>query len=181
MNKSILGLIFLALMASTPLAAYELKRNDWLLRGVTGASINVVREDSASRRTPGAGGMVGAEVEYVFDAGWSFTGAVRPVFAPDFVDLGFGLGAKYRWTTAAAPFIPYASLSLTPAVLIPVSASGSSHFNLGIRPSLGCDYFVMRDLALGLEAALEPSYLFGSGFRSLELTIDIVLGVTWRI
>jgi hypothetical protein len=178
--KTYLRLILPFLILASSASAYDLQPGNWLIRGVIGGSINVVREDSASRPTPGAGAMVGFETEYMFDQNWTVLGAIRPVFAPGFVDLGFGLGAKYRWTDVGIPFIPFASVALTPAILIP-TGDAKSHFNLGLRPSIGCDYFVMRDLAFGLEAALEPSYLFGSGYRSVELSIDILLGITWRL
>ena len=179
MMKNYIGLFGLCSLFAFSASAYDLRPGDWLIRGVTGASINVVREDTVTTTTPGAGAILGVEAEYMFDNFWAVTGAIRPVVAPGFVDLGFGIGAKYRWTSVVAPFIPYASIAITPAVLIPTDIGGA-HFNLGLRPTIGCDYFVMRDLAMGFEVAMEPSALFGA-IRRFELSIDIMFGIAWRI
>ena len=164
------------LLFSSTLGAYDFNPGDFLVRGVLGSSVNVVHADG----TPDAGMVLGLEAEYMLAPKVSLTGAIRPVLSGGFIDLGFGIGAKYRWTREVLPFIPYVSVAMTPAFLIPTHAGQSMHFNWGLRPTAGCDYFVMRDLAVGLELALEPSYLFGSSGKNLEVSVDALLGITWR-
>jgi hypothetical protein len=179
--KKVCFLFLIGSFYTSSLLAYEINPGDWLLKGVVGPSINLIHEDTATRATPGAGATLGLELDYMFDNSWSVSGAIRPMLAPGFIDLGFGIGAKYRWTQLDMPFIAFASVSITPAILIPVNNPGTAHFNLGLRPTAGCDYFVMRDLSVGVELAVEPSILFGSSYhRRIELTVEMLVGATWR-
>ena len=161
--------------------AYEFSTGKVFIRGVVGPTVNVVRfDDDANKATPGAGLVIGVETEYVINNPWSVIGGVRPSFTPGYVDLGFGIGAKYRWSDLEVPLIVSASGELTPAVLIPTS-TGSSHFNLGVRMSAGVDYFLMSDLAVGLQVAVEPSLLWNAPIRSLEASIEFLAGMMYRI
>ena len=181
-NMKKIGFFFLfSLFYTTSLLAYEINAGNWLLKGVVGPSINLIHEDTTTRETPGAGAILGLELDYMLDNSWSVGGAIRPMLTPGFIDLGFGIGAKYRWTQLEMPLIPFVSVSITPAILIPVNGPGTAHINLGLRPTVGCDYFVMRDLSVGVELALEPSILFGSSYhRRIELTVEALAGATWR-
>ena len=180
MKKNLLIVIFCLLGASS-VGAYDFTAGDFLLRGFGGGSINVIHEDGKSERTPGAGGIFSLDLEYMLTEAWSVSGSIRPMFAPLFVDLGFAAGVKYRFTNNSVPFIPYIGAALNPAALIPINV-GRGHFNLGLRALGGCDYFLMRDLAFGIELALEPSYVIsGAKYRKFELTVDVLVGLTWRI
>jgi hypothetical protein len=180
LSKNGLLLIFAAAPLFLPLAAhaYSIKGGELLVRPVLGASVNVSRFSAATRATPEGGLLVGVDLDYAIDENWGVTGGLRPVFAPDFVDAGLLVGGKYRVTQLQAPFIPYGALALTTAAGFP-TRNGDLHFNLGLRPAFGIDYFVMRDLAVGLEVGWDASGLFWPAM-ALEVSSEALLGVTWR-
>lgn len=177
MKKIIVLLCLLAL----PGFAYEYKANEWLIRGVLGGAVYFVQDNSTRL---GAGSILtGVEAEYLLSPRFSVTGAFRPLFATNSMSLGFGAGVKYRFADKDVPIVPFVSVALTPSVFIPTSTSGpKSHFNLGLRPTAGFEYFVARDLALGIEAALNPSFVMGSGTsRTMEASFEVLAGATWRL
>jgi hypothetical protein len=169
--------IVAALLLST--AAYTVSPGDLLVRPVVGASVNVVRLKAATRDTPQGGMLLGVDLDWSFDGAWALTTAFRPVFSSDYVDANLGVGAKYRVIQLNAPFIPYASLMATTAVGGPMGF-GDLHVNAGLRLAGGVDYWVMRDLAVGLEMAAETSHLFVP-IGQPEVSTEILAGVTWRL
>jgi hypothetical protein len=124
--------------------------------------------------------MLAAEAEYVVSQPWSLIGGFRPTFSAGSIDLKFGAGAKYRWADLGMPIILYSALELTPAVLLPTNGA-STHFNIGLRPSFGLDYFVMGDLVLGAQLALDPSFLVTDRFRGFEASIEFLFGIMVKI
>lgn len=183
LKQTFLTAIFATLLFSSvheDALAYEFEPGDWFLRPIVGARINVIRFDTATRETPGAGMVIGAQGDYMVDISWGVSGELRSVFSPGFVSLGLSGGIKYRFLQTEAPFIPYVATYLTTGFLFPTQ-TGSFHFNLGLRPCGGLDYFIMRDLAVGLEVGFEPSVMFMSSETKFELGIDTLLGVTWRL
>lgn len=170
-------MIVAALLLST--AAYTVSPGDLLVRPVVGASVNVVRLKAATRDTPQGGMLLGVDLDWSFDGAWALTAAFRPVLSSDYVDANLGVGAKYRVIQLNAPFIPYASLMATTAVGGPVGF-GDLHVNAGLRLAGGVDYWVMRDLAVGLEMAAETSALFVP-ITQPEVSTEILAGVTWRL
>ena len=161
------------------LAAYTVEPGDILVRPVVGASVNVMRQSAATRATPQGGMVLGVDVDWSFDGALSLAGAFRPVLSPNYLDGNLGIGAKYRVVQLNAPFLPYGSLMATTALGGPLGA-GDVHFNLGARLAGGIDYFVMKNLAVGLEMAAELSQLFGAVARP-EASTEILAGVTWRL
>lgn len=164
---------------AAPASAYSVQGGDVLVRPVVGASVNVLRLDVATRETPPFGMLLGVDVDYSFTGDWNVTAGLRPVLAPGFLDTGLLLGAKYRWVQLQAPFIPYASAALSTALGFPLGY-GDVHVNAGGRVAVGVDYFVLRDLAVGLEVGAEASGLF-TPIGALEVTTDALIGLTWRI
>ncbi|MBH1988964.1 MAG: hypothetical protein I8H75_05210 [Myxococcaceae bacterium] len=159
--------------------SYEYKPGDWLLHAVLGRSVTFVRDDAT---TIGQNILAGLEGEYMLSPRWSVTAAIRPTFGESAVLFGLGVGGKYRWIHAQTPLVPFAAFALTPSFYIPTVDGFKGHFNLGFRPSGGFEYFVSRDLSLGLEAALTPSFVFGGNTRNtLEASIEVLAGATWRI
>ena len=100
------------------------------------------------------------------------------MFSPGFVDVGVGIGAKYRVLQLEAPFIPFATAQVTSALGGPLGY-GDTHFNVGLRLAGGVDYFVMRDLAVGVEIGTEASALLAP-LPAAEWTTEALVGVTWR-
>ncbi len=178
MNKVVVVVAAVFALAASDAGAYTVTAGDVLIRGVTGASVNVARLEVATKATPPAGLLLGADIDWSFDGPWAATASVRPVFAPGFVDVGIGVGARYRFLQLEAPFIPWASATLTTAVGGPLGY-GDVHFNLGARVGGGIDYFVMRDLAVGVEIGTEVSALL-TPLPAPEWTTEALVGVTWR-
>lgn len=171
-------MIVAALLLST--AAYTVEPGDVLVRPVVGASVNVLRLPAATRATPQGGMVLGVDVDWSWDGALSLAGAFRPVLSPNYIDGNLGIGAKYRVVQLNAPFLPYASLMLTTAVGGPLGA-GDVHVNpVGLRVGGGVDYFVMRNLAVGLEMAAEVS-LLAAPLVQPEASTEILAGVTWRL
>ena len=105
--------------------------------------------------------------------------SLRPTLSPGFVDTNVGVGAKYRVLALDAPFIPFAMAQVTTALGGPLGY-GDVHWNVGARLGGGVDYFVMRDLAVGVEIGSEFSVL-AVPLLAPEWTTEVLLGVTWRL
>lgn len=176
------GFAFIVIcLCSASAFSYEFATEKIFIRGVVGPTINVVRYDlNPADATPGAGLMIGVEAEYVVSKPWSLIGGFRPAFAPGFVDVGFGFGGKYRWDDFDIPINVSTGLELTPSILVPTS-NVDSHFNLGLRASLGVDYFVMSNIVLGAQVAFDPSILMNQSMRSFEASIEFLFGVMYKI
>lgn len=174
-------MIVAALLTSLTLsmAGYTVEPGDMLLRPVAGASVNVIRLKAATRDTPQGGMLLGVDFDWSFDGAWALTTAFRPVVSSDYVDANLGVGAKYRVIQLNAPFIPYASLAATTAVGGPMGF-GDLHVNAGLRLAGGVDYWVMRNLAVGLELGGELSHLFVP-IAQPEFSTEALVGVTWRL
>lgn len=181
MTRTLVTIVGIAagLLSSAPAAAYTVRPGDLLVRPVAGASVNVVRFAGATRATPQGGMLLGVDVDWSFDGALAFTGALRPVVSPGFLDMNLGLGAKYRLVQLGAPFLPYASAMLTSAVGGPFGY-GDLHWNEGLRLAGGVDYFVMRDLAVGLEMGVEGTYML-SPMPGPEVSTELLAGVTFRL
>jgi hypothetical protein len=126
--------------------------------------------------------LTGFEFDYVLRPQWSIGAGIRPMFGTNVVVLGFTAHGKYRFVNKDMPLVPYLSFAIAPSFMIPTRSNFNSHFNLGFRPAVGFEYFVARDLALGLEAGMTPSFLFGKGTsNTMEATFEVLAGVTWRL
>ena len=164
---------------AAPAQAYTVKGGDVLVKGVAGASVNVARLDVATKATPPAGLGLGADVDWSFDGAWSLAVSLRPVLSPGFVDGNVGIGARYRMLQLDAPFVPFAVAQVTTAVGGPMGY-GDLHVNVGARVGGGVDYWVMRDLAVGVEIGTEGSALL-TPLVAPEWSTDALVGVTWRL
>src|SRR3989338_7646060 len=133
MKKFVLILIFSACSAS----AFEYKTEQWLFRGSLGNTVYFIADDTTQIAQ---NILASVELEYMLSQRWSIDGAFRPLFAKDRISLGFGVAAKYRFVSKELPIVPFISLGLTPAVLIPTNLYYTAHFNLGIRSSAGLEY-----------------------------------------
>lgn len=168
----------LATFGAASARAYTVQPGDVLVRPVVGASVNVLRFPAATRATPQGGMVVGVDVDYVFDGPFALTAALRPALSPNYVDGNLGVGVKYRVVQLNAPFLPYGSFMATTALGGPLGA-GALHLNLGGRLAGGVDYFVMRNLAVGVEIAAEATGLLTPVLQP-EASTEVLAGVTWR-
>jgi hypothetical protein len=180
MRSVVAAVVVVAAMGgAAPAHAYTVKGGDVLVKGTTGASVNVARLDVATKATPPAGLSLGADVDWSFDGSWSLALSLRPVLSPGFVDGNVGLGARYRLLQLDAPFIPFAVAQVTTAVGGPMGY-GDVHVNVGARVGGGVDYWVMRDLAVGVEIGTDASALL-TPLVAPEWSTDALVGVTWRL
>ena len=166
-------------LLSTSAAAYTVKPGDLLLKPVTGASINVARLNVATKATPPAGMVLGADLDWSFDGNWSLMTSLRPALSPGFVDVNLGVGARYRLLQLDAPLIPWASAQVVTAVGAPLGY-GDAHVNVGARVGGGVDYFVMRDVAVGVEVGSEFTALVAPLLAG-EASTEVLIGVTFRL
>ncbi len=175
--------IFVALCGlSLPSFAYQLQATEWLVKPTMGGRINVVTaERNTPQASPGGGFLIGADLEYMVDKSTSAILEFHPFFASGFIEVGFGVGAKYRFDGNDIPLIPYGAATVTFGWLLPTMAGPSTHFNMGLRPAIGLDYFVTRDMAIGLEFGCQPTLVLISGTASFDLSLDVLLGMTWRL
>ena len=176
MKKLALILSLLSVQAS----AYEFKAGEIWIRGLLGETVYFAQDRQTSIQTGAI--EVSMEVDYMLDSAWSLGATFRPAFAVNRVVLGFGAHGKYRMVKKDFPVVPYASFGVIPSFMIATDTNGKSHFNLGLRPAGGLEYFVSRNLALGLEAGVTPSFVFGGKTTNMmEATFDILFGATWKI
>lgn len=174
-------ILFLVAMLGSSASAYEFSTGKLFLRSVMGPLIHAARFDAiASEATPLAGFVMGIEGEWIVQRPWSLVGAFRPTFASGAIELGMGAGVRYRWDDLGMPLIINASLQLTPSVLVPFG-DGMNHFNLGLRHSVGFDYFLMRDLVVGAEFAFDPSWLMTEKIKSFEASVEILASLMVKI
>lgn len=171
-------LLVTATLASSSARAYTISAGDMVLRPVAGASINVLRLEVATRETSPGGLVLGLDFDYSFDGPWNVTAMFRPSMWPGYVDTQAGVGVKYRVVQLDAPFIPYGSAMVTGALGGPLRY-GAPHVNFGTRLAAGVDYFVMRNLAVGVEAGVEGSVLFWPLLWP-ETSAELLAGVSWR-
>lgn len=177
--RRLLGLTLFCLgFAAPPVSAYRVDAGDWVLRPVAGASVNVLRLNVATRETPVAGMITGLDIDYGLQGPWGLSAGLRPVLAPDFIDMGAHLGAKYRWLQLDAPLLPYLGAGLALAAGVPLGY-GDVHFNTGLRLAAGADYYVTRHFAVGFEVGTEISWLW-TPLAAFELSQEALLGLSWR-
>jgi hypothetical protein len=177
MNKIITYLFFILCI---DLFGYEIHEKNMFLRPELGANINVLRITDNNYYTPQALMVIGLQYEYVLIPQISIITGIKTDFVADFVGLEFIGGAKFRPFIFDFPLMPYVSIALTPAFLFPINGS-DIHFNLGLRPSIGVDYFFIRDLALGLEVMFNPSVAFVANKTYAEVSTGVLLGFMCRI
>ncbi|MCP4500172.1 MAG: hypothetical protein GY822_09455 [Deltaproteobacteria bacterium] len=167
-----------ALFFTSSASAYTFDGGDLALKVNAGAGVNLLHADVATKRTPGAGMLFTLDVDYAITGPLHVIASVRPQASSNFVDLGVGAGIAYRVVQLEAPFVPYASAMVTPAFGVPFG-HGDVHLNIGTRLGVGVDYFIMRQLFVGMELAVEGS-LMAFPLLFPEITTEVLLGVGWR-
>ena len=179
MNRFVASVVVVVAFCAGSADAYTVAPGDMLVRAVTGASVNVARLDVATKATPPAGLVLGVDLDWSIDGPLAFAASLHPVLSPGFVDANLGLGVKYRALQLEAPFIPFLIAQVTTAVGGPLGY-GDLHFNIGGRVGAGVEYFVMRDLAVGVEIGTELSALL-TPLNAAEWSAEALVGVTWRL
>ncbi len=157
-----------ALLISTSLLAYRIETGDVYVGAGVGVNVNVARFDSPNK-TPGAELPLVASLDYVWEKNWGVFASVLPTFSPGSVGFGLRAGAKYWFKFIDAPLYPYASLALAPSFLIPFKTA--NHFNLGISPGVGVNYFIMAKFIVGAHLHVNPALAFADGEKKFEFAV----------
>jgi len=171
-------LSFVCFTSSNPAAAYTVQTGDQMVKASLGVSSNFMRYEVVTKDTPANLLLTGVNYEYAFDGPWNAVGHFMPGFADGFIDFRLGAGAKYRLIQLDMPLIPYAQAELTTAFGVPTRYQ-ELHFNLGMRTAVGVDYFVMRQLAVGIELGWELSGLLSPEIAP-EMSAEGLFCLGWK-
>lgn len=175
------GLMAACLLLNQSLFAYDFLPGDWFVLPQVRATINGVRyTEESNGKTPAAGFMFGADLDYMFDENIAIYGSFLPYVATDTIDFGFGAGVRYRNIEWLNPVIFYATGGLMFSLMVPFD-DGKLHTNFGLRMGAGLEYFVLRNLALDFSIDFVPSVLLVGGRTHFELAINPGIGVLIRI
>ena len=170
---------FLTWIFSLALFSSEFQRGKYLLHGSAGELIYFLQDPTTKIQNAA---LVQVGFEYLLCPQWSIGAALRPLFAADRFGMGLAANAKYRFLNQTSDFVPFVGLGIIPSVLVPTNLYGTVHFDLGVRPSTGFEYGLMPDLAFYVETAVIPNLLFGTGtIRNLEVSFELLAGITWRL
>ncbi|MEM7402693.1 MAG: hypothetical protein AAF310_01560 [Myxococcota bacterium] len=170
----------ICLLFAQPLRAYDVAAGDWFLRPVAGWGINAIRVQDVGSESPSSSMILGLDAEYAPHRSWGVIAGLRPAFAAGAMEIATLGGGKYRFQLQV-PFVPYVSTAAVLSFLIPFESGRSAHTNLGVQPAVGFDYFVLHDLAVGLDVAVRPSVAFAGGKSHFEMAVQLLLGITWRL
>lgn len=160
--------------------SYRFEVGEFYVGGGFGANINVARYEVAGKMTPRAEVPLLVNLDYVFDHNFNFFGSFVPQFGSGSVNFLFRAGAKYRINFADAPYVAYVSLALTPSFLLPTS-SEPTHFNLGLSPGVGLNYFIMSKFMVGAHVHFNPSVAFVDGDKKFEFSVMPFFDVSLRV
>lgn len=177
MMKRILMMIMLAF--SIPSLSYRIEGGEYYVGGGFGATINVARFNDLLKVTPGVELPLVMNLDYALDKNWGVFGSAIPQFSVGSVRFLFRGGAKYWFNSFDAPFVPYVSLALTPSFLIPAGAP--NHFNIGLSPGAGLNYFVLANFLVGGHIHFNPSIAFADGDKKFEFSVMGYFDVTLRL
>lgn len=173
-------LVALLLITVWPALAYRIESGQYYVGGGFGANVNVVRFDVAPRNTPKAEMPLLVNLDYAIDQNFGVFGSFMPQFGAGSIAFGFRAGAKYWFTFLDAPYVPYVSLALAPTFLFPMGEM-PNHFNLGLSPGLGMNFFVMAKFLVGAHIHFNPSIGFVDGEKKFEFSVMSFFDVTIRV
>jgi hypothetical protein len=172
-------LILTTLILTSTLHAYKYDSGQYYMSGGLGANVNVVRHEGREP-TPKAAMPLYMTLDYAVDKNFGVFATFAPQFSGSAVSFLTRAGAKYWMTFMDAPYVPYVSLALTPALLWP-TGQAKSHVNLGISPGVGINFFVMANFLVGMHLNLNPSIAMVNNERHFELAVSGLLDVSFRI
>lgn len=159
--------------------AYQYMGGQAYLSGGVGANINVIRLNNSYASTPKGSMPLYLSLDYAVDNNWALFGTIAPQFSGSAVSFLSRAGLKYWLNIFEAPLVPYFSLALTPAYMW--KADEPSHFNIGLSPGLGINYFVLANFLVGLHLNLNPTYAFIKNEGKMELAVTSLLDLSFRI
>ena len=174
----VISSLALGLLLALPAGAYTLKTGDQMLRAFMGGSTNFMRYEVVTKDTPSGAFLTGLNYEYALDGPLNVVGSFAPGFADGFIDARVGGGGKYRFTELEMPLVPYGEAQVIMALGIPTRYQ-QEHINLGLRTALGVDYFVMRQLAVGLELGWEVTGLLTPELAA-EMSAEGLFFLGWK-
>lgn len=172
-------LLFVLFGCGWPSFAYRIEGGEYYVGGGFGVNVNVARFNDPPKVTPMAELPLIMNLDYIIDKNLGVFGSVIPQFSAGSVGFLFRAGAKYWFTFLDAPYVPYASLALTPSFLLPSGAP--NHFNIGLSPGVGMNYFVLAKFLVGAHVHFNPSLAFADGDKKFEFSVMSYFDVTLRL
>lgn len=179
MKQLMMACLFLQLL-SISAKAYRIEADSYYLGGGFGVNINAVRLKDSRRATPKAEMPIIAHLDYAIDRNWGVFGSFIPQFGAGSIGFGFRGGAKYWFSFFDAPYVPYVALALTPTFLFPVGEV-PNHFNIGISPGVGMNFFVLAKFIVGAHVFVNPTLAFVDKTRKFEFSVMTFFDVTLKV
>lgn len=167
--RVVYALFFSLFLISNGGLAYRFDAGSYYVGGGFGAQVNVARFNQPPRITPAAQMPLIAHVDYAVDNTWGVCASIVPTFSADSLGLSLRGGAKYWFNVFDGPLHPYASLELVPSLLTPFDTP--NHFNLGISPGGGLQYFVLANVLVGAHVNFNPSLAFVDKEKRFEFSV----------
>lgn len=181
MIKKLCLLLVTILLFGVPSFAYKIEGGEYYVGGGFGANVNVVRNQQvAANAKPKADLPLFMTIDYAIDRNIGLTGSFIPQFGAGSLAFSFRGGIKYWFSFLSAPYVPYVSLALTPSFLLPLG-SAPNHFNLGLSPGVGMNFFVMANFLVGAHVHFNPSMAFVDGDKQWEFAVTSLFDVAFRI
>lgn len=172
-------LVVLLVLITTSLDAYKFDSGQYFLSGGVGAHVNVIRMTGAEA-SPKAYMPWSLTLDYKLDQALGIFAALAPQFGGSALSVLWQAGVKYHINLANAPYVPYLALAISPSFML-AQADHKNHFNLGLSPIFGLNYFVMANFLIGLDLGLHPSLAWANNERQAELAVSSLLNLSFKI
>lgn len=173
------GVCLVVCLLSLPTFSYRIEGGEYFVGAGFGVNVNVARLDEPKKSTPKAELPLMVSMDYAFDKNIGLFGSFIPSFAAGSMGFGLRAGAKYWFTFLDAPLYPYVSLALSPAFLLPFKEV--NHFNIGLSPGVGLNYFVLAKFMVGAHIHMNPSIAFADGDKKFEFSVMTFFDVNLRV
>jgi hypothetical protein len=170
----------LVLMVSEIGFGYRIESGDYYVSGGFGANVNVIRFHDIKKATPKAQMPLIMNLDYVLDKNLGVFTSFLPQFSSDSVGFCFRGGAKYWFNLEHVPLVPYVSISIMPTLLLPMD-DRPNHFNIGLSPGVGLNFFVLAKFLVGAHVNFNPSIAFIDGEKKFEFAVMSFFDLSFRI
>lgn len=167
------------LLLGLPTYSYRIEGGEYYVGAGFGVNVNVARLNDPKKSTPKAELPLMLSMDYAIDKNIGIFASFIPSFAGGSVGLGLRGGAKYWFTVLDAPLYPYVSLALSPAFLLPFKEV--NHFNIGLSPGVGLNYFLLAKFMVGAHIHMNPSVAFAGGEQKFEFSVMTFFDVNLRV
>lgn len=179
MLKKYIHIILSTITLAFSAFSYRFETSESYISGGLGLTTNVARFNQLSLETPKIQLPIIGSYDYFIDKNISAFGSVIPQFFADSIGISFKGGAKY-WFLFDGPYVPYVSLALLSSFLFPTDEK-KNHYNLGLSPGVGMNYFVLAHFLVGAHIHFNPSIAFASSEKKFEFSVTTFFDVMLRL